>query len=93
MRTPDDSIGFVIDFTGPALKKLPPDAQVEGAVSLDANAERVQDFTYRNPITQGWRTVLRVRRIDPAKPVELRLVLRSGGNPVSEIWSYIIPPG
>ncbi len=93
MRTPDDSIGFIIDFTGPGLKKLPPDAQVEGAVSLDANAERVQDFTYRNPITQGWRTVLRVRRLDPAKPVELRVVLRSGGNPVSEIWSYIIPPG
>lgn len=93
MRNPDNSIGFVIDFAGPALKKLPPEAQVEGVVWVDANAERVQDFTYRNPVTQGWRTVLRVRRLDPAKPVELRAFLRSGGNPVSETWSYILPPG
>jgi periplasmic glucans biosynthesis protein len=92
MRTPDDSIGFVIDFAGPALKKLPPDAKVEGAVSADANAEVVQHYTYRNAVSEGWRTVLRIKRLDEAKPVELRAVLRSAGAPVSETWSYILPP-
>ena len=92
MRTPDDSIGFVIDFAGPALKKLPPDAKVEGAVSVDANAEVVQHYTYRNAVSEGWRTVLRIKRLDEAKPVELRAVLRSAGAPVSETWSYILPP-
>ena len=92
MRTPDDSIGFVIDFAGPTLKKLPPDAKVEGAVSADANAEVVQHYTYRNAVSEGWRTVLRIKRLDEAKPVELRAVLRSAGAPVSETWSYILPP-
>ena len=92
MRTPDNSIGFVIDFAGPALKKLPPDAKVEGVVSADANAEVVQHYTYRNAVSEGWHTVLRIKRLDEAKPVELRAVLRSAGAPVSETWSYILPP-
>ncbi|HZP86127.1 MAG TPA: glucan biosynthesis protein, partial [Burkholderiales bacterium] len=93
LRTPDNSISFVIDFNGPGLKKLPPEAKVEGAVSIDANGEMVQQYTYRNVVTGGWRTVVRFRRLDDGKPVELRAVLRNGTDVLSETWSYILPPG
>jgi glucans biosynthesis protein len=92
VRSPDNSLAFVIDFVGPALKKLPPEGKVEGIVSVHANAELVQQSAYRNQVTGGWRLVLRVRRLDDSKPVELRAFLRNGTNIVSETWSYIIPP-
>jgi glucans biosynthesis protein len=34
----------------------------------------------------------RVRRIDEKKPVELRAYLTGGEEPLSEIWTYILPP-
>jgi glucans biosynthesis protein len=91
-RNPDNSIGFVIDFAGPGLKKLAPDTKIDGVVSVDTNAELVQQYTYRNEVTGGWRIVLRIRRLDDAKPVELRAFLRSANNIMSETWSYILPP-
>jgi glucans biosynthesis protein len=91
-RTPDNTIAFVVDFVGPALKKLPADAKVEGTVWADANGELVQHYTYRNVVSGGWRTVLRIRRLDEAKPVEMRVFLRSGSVGLSETWSYVLPP-
>lgn len=93
LRTPDEAIGMVIDFEGPALRKLPADAKVEGAVWIESNGEFVRHTTYRNAVTSGWRTVLRFRRLDESKPVELRVVLRHGEAVVSETWSYVLPPG
>jgi glucans biosynthesis protein len=46
----------------------------------------------RNGVTGGWRVMLRLRRADENKPVELRGYLRSGNELASETWSYIIPP-
>ena len=92
VRKDDGSIGFIIDFEGPALKKLPPDAKIEGIASADANGEVVELIGHRNDVSGGWRLALRVKRKDDAKPVELRAYLRSGGNAVSETWSYILPP-
>ena len=92
VRNPDNSIGFVVDFVGPALKKLPPEGKVEGIVSVDANAELLQQYTYRNEVTGAWRMILRVRRLDDGKPLELRAFLRSATNILSETWSYILPP-
>ena len=46
----------------------------------------------RNDVTNGWRMVIRLRRNDENKPVELRGILRSGNTAVSETWSYILPP-
>jgi glucans biosynthesis protein len=36
--------------------------------------------------------VVQVRRADKEKPVELRATLRSGTTPLSETWSYVLPP-
>jgi len=92
-RDPDDTIGMVIDFEGPALSKLAADAKVEGTVWIESNGELARHYTYRNAVTGGWRTVLRFRRLDESKPVELRAVLRHSGAVVSETWSYLFPPG
>lgn len=92
MRNPDDSIGFVIDFDVPAFKKPQADGSMEGVVSADANGEILQRTVQRNEVTGGWRMTLRVKRIDPAKPVELRAFLKDGANHVSETWSYVLPP-
>lgn len=92
-RNPDGSIGFVVDYAGPALNKLPADVKVEAAVSIDANGELLQHSAYRNETTGGWRLTLRLRRLDDGKPVELRANLRAGNNILSETWSYLLPPG
>jgi len=91
-RNDDGSSGFVIDFDGPSLRKLPADAEVEGIVSVDSNAEVKEVVTHRNDATGGWRLVLRFTRGDPAKPAELRAYLRTRTSTLSETWSYILPP-
>lgn len=92
-RHPDNSIAFTLDFDGPALKKLPMDAPLEGHLSVDSNGELLEHNTYRNEVTGGWRLTVRLRRLDDNKPVELRGSLRSGSKILSETWSYILPPG
>lgn len=91
-RKPDNTVGFAVDFVGPALEKLPSDAKLNSVISVDANAEILERRTFRNEATDGWRMTFRVRRIDEKKPVELRAYLTSGEEPLSEIWTYILPP-
>ena len=90
-RAPDESLSFVLDWEGPALKKLAADARVEAVVWVDGNARLVETNSWPNEVTGGWRSTLRVRRVDEAKPVEMRAFLRSGGQTISETWSYVLP--
>jgi glucans biosynthesis protein len=92
VRKPDDSISYVVDFDGPALRKLAADAPVEAVFTLDSNAEMLESNAYRNEITGGWRTTLRFKRLDDKKPVELRAFLRLDNATLSETWSYVLPP-
>jgi glucans biosynthesis protein len=92
LRKGDASIALLVDFSGPALRKLGRDAKVEAVVSADSNAQIVEREVYRHDVTGGWRMALRVRRIDEGKPVELRGFLRSGNQTLSETWSYLLPP-
>jgi len=55
-------------------------------------AEMLERHTRHNDVTGGWRSVLRFRRLDRAKPVELRAHLQKGNEVLSETWSYILPP-
>ena len=91
-RSADGSIAFVVDFSGPALEHLAPDAKIEGVVSIDSNGELLERQTYRNDATGGWRLSLRLRRVDNDKPVEMRAYLRGENTTLSETWSYILPP-
>jgi glucans biosynthesis protein len=92
-RGQDPSIGFVIDFDGPALRKLTPDAVIEAVVTAAGNAEIVENIVARNEVSGGVRLRLRIRRIDEKQPVDLRAFLRTGGGQtISTTWSYILPP-
>lgn len=95
-RDPGDQF-YVVDFTGPALQALAPDAAVQAVVSTNDNAKLVERNAYRLPAGEGgapagWRMTVRVQRLDPAKPVELRAFLQSGPHALSETWTHIIPP-
>jgi glucans biosynthesis protein len=92
MKSPDGSVQFHVDFDGPALKRMPATAKIDASLWVDANGEILERQTMRNEVTGGQRVVLRVRRIDGNKPVELRAHLVTGNEVLSEIWSYILPP-
>jgi glucans biosynthesis protein len=89
MRQADPSIGFVIDFEGPALN-LAPDANVESVVTVDGNGQIIENHAYRNEATGGYRLRLRVKQIDDKKPLEMRAFLRAGET-LTPTWSYIVP--
>lgn len=91
-KKPDNGVAeFVVDFSGPALKKLSAETKPRATVSADANGELLQHALRRNDAAGGWRLTLRVKRLDNKKPVELRANLSDGDKPLSETWSYIIP--
>ncbi len=89
----DTSFSLVVDFEGPAFKKLPEEARLDAVVSADANGELLKTTVQRNEATGGWRMTMFMRRKDENKPVELRGYLRNGNTTLSETWSYILPPG
>lgn len=91
-KSDDNSIGLVIDFDGPVFKKLSDKVQPEGVVSADDNGKVLETKVVRNDATGGWRMMVRVRRNEENKPVELRGFLRGGSTTLSETWSYILPP-
>ena len=91
-KVPDKSLDFVVDFEGPALAKLPHDAQVEPVVTAVANAQILESNVFRNDVTDGYRLTIRFNRVDDAKPVELRAFLRNKTGTLSETWSYLLPP-
>ena len=80
----------MVDFEGPALSKVPPDAKLTATFTSDSNGQIVENSTMRNDVTGGWRVMLRVRRVDDKKPTELRGFLRYNNETISETWSYIL---
>ncbi|HEV2220098.1 MAG TPA: glucan biosynthesis protein G [Casimicrobiaceae bacterium] len=91
LRKPDDSIALMVDFEGPALRKLSAGAAVKAVVTTDPNVDVIESNTFHNDATGGWRLALRIKRRDDKKPGELRAFLRSGNATLSETWSYILP--
>jgi glucans biosynthesis protein len=85
-------VQYIVDFTGPALDALSPDAQVRAVATGDDNGRIEQQLAWFNPATRSWRMALRVRRADPAKPAELRAFLQHGNDIVSETWTHIVLP-
>ena len=89
---PEEAVFFHIDFEGPALRKLTEKSKMEAVFSADANGEIAEKLVQRNPVNEGVRVSLKVRRVDPTKPVELRGFLRDEHETLSETWAYILPP-
>lgn len=89
---PEDTVEFIIDFDGPALRKLPAEAKPEAMVSIDPDGQLLENIVYRNNVTGGWRQMLMIKRLNPDKNIEMRSHLRHANNTISETWSYILPP-
>jgi glucans biosynthesis protein len=87
----DDSELFMIDFEGPALKKLKPGTPVESLVWVGDTGELLEHQVFANDAAGGWRVSLRMRR-KVNQPVEIRVGLRSEGKSISETWSYLLLP-
>lgn len=85
-------VQYIVDFAGPALDALPADAPVQAIVTAGANGRVAPPVAYRNPATNTWRMALRVQRLDPAQPVELRAFLQHDKHTLSETWTNIILP-
>jgi glucans biosynthesis protein len=82
---------YVVDFDGPALRGLPADAAVDAVVTADASARIVERNAYRNPATGAWRMTVRIDRVEPSQPVEVRAFLRHRNTVLTETWTSIIP--
>jgi periplasmic glucans biosynthesis protein len=77
---------FVIDFVGGRLTELTQDAPVQVDITTSAGTVK-QPVARPNPGTDGWRARF---VLDPAgaKLCDMRGVLKLGGEPLSEVWSY-----
>nr|WP_106477745.1 glucan biosynthesis protein G [Phytohalomonas tamaricis] len=92
VREPDGTTSFVLDFVGPGLKALAPDANVTADISMGDNGELVSSNVERNPVFGGYRLELRMKPKDPAKPIDTRAFLKDGqGQRLSETWSNMLP--
>ncbi len=83
---------YIVDFAGPSLDALPPDAAVKAVVTADANGQIVERNVYRNVANGTWRMSLRVKQRRAAQAVELRAFLQHGQDTLSETWTHVIPP-
>ncbi|EHZ1503919.1 glucans biosynthesis protein MdoG, partial [Salmonella enterica] len=91
IRQPDGTIAFVVDFVGADMKKLPPDTPVAAQTSIGDNGEIVDSNVRYNPVTKGWRLMLRVKVKDAKKTTEMRAALVNADQTLSETWSYQLP--
>ena len=73
------------------MKKLPKDAPVAVQASIGDNGEIVENSARFNPVTKGWRMMLRVKVKDEKKTTEMRAALVNGDKTLSETWSYQLP--
>ena len=92
IRRLDGSTAFLIDFEGPALGRLPANMQLTPQISVGDNADLLESVLERNPAIKGWRLTLRLKVKNPAQPVEMRAALMQGEKPLTETWSYQLPP-
>jgi len=91
-REPDNSIRMVVDFDGPRLRGLKPDAKVLGGMWFNDNGELMERQVFRNEVTGAWRLSFRFRRLDDDKPVEIRAFLKNDQDTLTETWSYLLAP-
>jgi len=96
VKQPDGDLQYVVDFDGPTLRALGPEAKLEAVVEVGPNGELRERNLFRNQVSGAWRMTVRVKRTDPAKPIELRAFLQAAvkqgsSGPLTETWGYIVP--
>ncbi|MEG1122673.1 MAG: glucan biosynthesis protein, partial [Citrobacter sp.] len=83
IRQPDGTIAFMVDFAGTDMKKLPQDTPVTAQTSIGDNGEIVESTVNYNPVTKGWRLMLRVKVKDAKKTTEMRAALVNADQTLS----------
>ncbi|CAH1660382.1 osmoregulated periplasmic glucans (OPGs) biosynthesis protein G [Hyphomicrobiales bacterium] len=92
IRAGDGTLAFLIDFKGPSLRKLSPQAQVTATVGANDNVEIVGTELQPNPAIQGWRLTYRVKVKNPNVSSDLHAALTLGNRRLTETWKYNLPP-
>ncbi len=88
----DESLRMVVDFDGPRLRELPPDAKLLGAIWLNENGALMEREVIRNEVNGQWRLSFRFHRLNAAEPVEIRAFLKNDEDVLTETWSYLLAP-
>jgi glucans biosynthesis protein len=86
-----DEHQFIVDFVGPSLAALPPNAPVRAVVTSPANGEILETNAYYVEATGAWRMQVRARQLEVARPTELRGFLQHGADVLTETWSNLVP--
>lgn len=82
---------FHVDFDGPALQGLG-EGEVEAVASGNDNVRGLRAIAQPHAAASGWRVTLDLERIDPKRPVELRLFLRNRARTLTETWAHAWAP-
>lgn len=79
---------FAVDFAGGNLDMLGADATVEPVIEASRGKVEIASARPLQSI-KGWRAMFDIRPTDNSlEPINLRLFLRSDGQPLSETWIY-----
>lgn len=92
IRALDGTLAFLVDFKGPSLRDLPPNAQVAARVGGNDNVEIIGTALEPNPSIKGWRLTYRVKIKNPAVASDLRAALTLGDRTLTETWNLSLPP-
>ncbi|WP_392565220.1 glucan biosynthesis protein G [Utexia brackfieldae] len=94
VRKLDGSVSYVIDFVGKDLALIPKDKSVKPFINISDNGEVVGSKVIYNPVTKGWRVILRFKVKDAAKATEIYVSLLSNDGKdklLSETWNAQYP--
>ena len=83
---------ILVDFAGGPLADTDPGADVVSHVSAAEGTEVLEHFVEYSEPTGQWRLSMLVRPA-PDQTLALRAYLSRGGSPLTETWTYELPPG
>ncbi len=92
----EDVKRFILDFDGGRLKSLPANTALKAVISVSQDGQLVQQNTFKNPVTGGWRVAFQVKP-PKDKPLQLRAFLQyekdaTTKDILTETWSYLLQP-
>jgi len=82
---------FAVDFAGGALEMLSREADVEPVITVSRGEVEITSARPL-PAIDGYRAMFDLVPDDSAEPINIRLFLRLGGEPLTETWLYQYTP-
>lgn len=89
---PPDQVQYVVDFSGPSLAGLSPDAPVHAVVTSSSSGDVLFSNVFFNEATHTWRMTVTARWKTPSAPLELRGFLKLAQQTLTETWNPILAP-